>query len=285
MCRFVAYRGGALKLEDLLYAPSNGLIHQAVDAMESTTKINADGFGLGWYNPDLHPEPAVFKDTSPAWNNRNLRSLAGKVASECIFAHVRAARRYDPISDSNCHPFQYRRLLWMHNGDVPGRGRLHRRVLARIGDDLAARITGNTDTELAFSLFLSLLGDERDRAPTVGALAHALAATIEKIAGWWREDGDDRFLGLNFCVSDGRVLVASRFARGGEPLSLHHCTGGRFVCEGGVCRIEAEDGAHRCVMVCSEVLSEDRHWNTVEPDTLLLVDEKLAIEHKALAIP
>ena len=122
MCRYVSYLGAPIRFGDLVYKPANSLIHQAAEAMESRTRINADGFGVGWYNSSVHPEPAVFKDISPARNNANLRSLSDKVSSPCILAHVRSARRFDPVSRANCHPFQYGRLLWMHNGDVPGRG-------------------------------------------------------------------------------------------------------------------------------------------------------------------
>ena len=58
MCRYIAYLGKPLALANILYKPSNGLIHQASDAMESRTRINADGFGIGWYNMEVSREPA-----------------------------------------------------------------------------------------------------------------------------------------------------------------------------------------------------------------------------------
>jgi predicted glutamine amidotransferase len=33
----------------------------------------------------------LFKSVEPAWNDRNLRELAGKVRSGVVFAHIRAA--------------------------------------------------------------------------------------------------------------------------------------------------------------------------------------------------
>jgi glutamine amidotransferase len=284
VCRYVAYLGEPIRFGDLVYRPTNSLIHQAAEAMESRTRINADGFGVGWYNRSVHPEPAVFKDISPAWNNANLRSLADKVSSPCILAHVRAARRFDPVSRANCHPFQYGRLLWMHNGDIPGRGRLHRRVCEQVDDDLVARISGNTDSELAFVLFLSLLGD-RDSPVTVEELAAAMCQTIEQLAVWWRSDEDSAPLVMNFCVSNGSAIVASRFALGekGVP-TLHYCAGSGYSCEGGVCRMRNEPGMGRSVIVSSETISEDPQWVEVDNGTLVVVDESLSVELQHLAV-
>jgi len=282
MCRYVAYLGQPLRLADLVYKPVNSLIHQAVAAMESPTRINADGFGIGWYNPALDPAPAVFKDISPAWNNANLRSLADKISSGCIIAHVRAAQRHDPISRANCHPFQYGTLLWMHNGDIPGRGRLHRRVVSEADDSLVARLKGNTDSELAFALFLSQLGDARHEICTAPMLARAMRCTIERIHGWWREDCDERVLALNFSVTNGRSLVASRFGRGEHPPSLHYCVGSRYRCEEGACRMERPDDTDGCVLVASERLSADPHWETIGEDQMVVVRSNLDVELQAL---
>ena len=49
-------------------------------------------------------------------NNLNLKRLAMKVKSPCIFAHVRAAYPGMLVTEANCHPFQHGRFLWMHNG-------------------------------------------------------------------------------------------------------------------------------------------------------------------------
>lgn len=282
MCRYIAYLGEPLVLSDILYNPSNGLIHQASNAVESRTRINADGFGIGWYNPEVSREPAVFKDISPAWNNANLRSLAGAVASTCIMAHVRAAQRLDPISRANCHPFQSDGLLWMHNGDIPSRARLHRRVVNLASDELVARISGNTDTELAFVLFLTLLGEARFRQCTADDLADAMTRMTEQIVAWWREDTDDRPLVMNFCVANGESLVALRYAlHAPEVPTLHYCHGSSFTCEDGVCHIHS-DGEKRCAILASEVLSEGQQWETIDNGTMVVVHDPGSVELRRL---
>lgn len=278
MCRYLSYLGDPIRFGDLVYNPGNSLIHQAAAAMESRTRINADGFGVGWYNPEVHPEPAVFKDITPAWNNANLRSLSDKVMSPCILAHVRAARRFDLVSQANCHPFSYGRLLWMHNGDIPGRGRLHRRVCRQSDDALIARIAGNTDSELAFILFLSFLAD-RDAPIGTAELIATFRRTIEQLTAWWRLDEEPAPIVMNFCVSNGSVILASRFALGlREVPTLHYCTGSSYSCEG------TEPGLKRSVIVSSETMSDDPHWVSVDNSTLVVVHEDLSVEVQRLAL-
>lgn len=249
MCRYLAYRGSPLPLEELVYRPTNSLVHQASDAMESPTRINA-----------------------------NLGSLAGKVSSGCILAHVRAARRFDPVARNNCHPFQHHRLLWMHNVDVPGRVRLHRRVVVAADDALVARIRGNTDTELAFTLFLGFLEPPLDRAFDAEELGRALRQTVERIVDWQSKDGDERPTVLNFCVTDGESMAATRYARNAQAPSLHYATGARFVCEDRACCLEPANGDPGCLILSSECLFEGADWQTVAPGGLVLVRKDLQIE-------
>ena len=270
MCRYAAYLGPPLVLSQLIYKPANSLVHQAREAMQSSTRINADGFGVGWYTPEISPEPAVFKDTSPMWNNRNLGSLAGKIRSASIVAHVRSAQSFDPVMRENCHPFQRGRLLWMHNGDIPGRARLSRQVAMAADDTLLAQIRGNTDTEWAFTLFLTNLEGWPEQRPNLPRLADAMRLTLEQIAGWHREVADERPLEMNFCVTDGRIMAAARFAIAKEPGPTLHWY-----------RSAPGDGpATACI--ASEPLFEGPQWHAADDGDLLLVDNNRDVETQRL---
>jgi predicted glutamine amidotransferase len=65
-------------------------------------------------------QPPSQPKTLNARNNENLARLSTKIVSPVIFAHVRAAYPGMPVSEQNCHPFQFGRYLWMHNGVVGG---------------------------------------------------------------------------------------------------------------------------------------------------------------------
>ncbi len=101
MCRFIAYKGDRILLSDLVTNHSNSLINQSAHARERSEPLNGDGFGLGWYVPEVSAEPCFFTSVTPAWANQNLRRIASKTASPCIFAHVRAATAGLEVNDLN----------------------------------------------------------------------------------------------------------------------------------------------------------------------------------------
>jgi len=165
MCRFTMYLGPPIRLTALLVEPAHSLILQSFRASERAEPLNGDGFGLGWYAPQLSDEPALFRSISPAWNNENLKSLAGVVASPCILAHVRAASVGMPVTELNCHPFQHDRYLFMHNGSVGSFHEIRRRLLEGLTDDAFDVVRGSTDTVHLFALFVDQLVRARARAP------------------------------------------------------------------------------------------------------------------------
>ncbi|TGR73794.1 class II glutamine amidotransferase, partial [Mesorhizobium sp. M2D.F.Ca.ET.223.01.1.1] len=67
MCRWAAYLGDAIFLEDVIAAPSHSLIAQSSHAREARTPTNADGFGVAWYGD--RPEPGLYRDILPAWSD------------------------------------------------------------------------------------------------------------------------------------------------------------------------------------------------------------------------
>jgi len=115
MCRWLAYSGTPVLLEDLLYKPTHSLIDQSLHSRLGVETTNGDGFGVGWFGEA--DTPALFKSVEPAWNDRNLRELAGHVRSGLVFAHIRASTG-TAVQQTNCHPFRHGRWLWMHNGSI-----------------------------------------------------------------------------------------------------------------------------------------------------------------------
>ena len=113
MCRWLAYSGSPVKIEELILKPDHSLIDQSLESQLAESTTNGDGFGMGWYgNGEV---PALFRSVEPAWNNRNLIDLARHLESRLVFAHIRASTG-TAIQQTNCHPFRHGRWLWMHNG-------------------------------------------------------------------------------------------------------------------------------------------------------------------------
>src|SRR3982751_3590340 len=202
MCRFLTYAGAPLLLADLLYRPVNSLIMQSHHARERVEPLNGDGFGMGWYVPEIDPTPCVQRSVAPAWSNRNLQALAAKTRAECLFAHVRAATPGMAVTDANVHPFSYDRFMWMHNGAIAGFRQIKRRLREGLKDEFYDMIEGTTDSEHAFALFLNSLrtpfGEVSDEE-----MRRALVETIASLNALARDAAVTEPSYYNFAVTDG----------------------------------------------------------------------------------
>ena len=89
MCRWLAYSGSPLRLDELLLNRDRSLVDQSLHSQLGATTTNGDGFGIGWYGDG--PEPHVYRSTHFAWNDHNLRELASSISSRFFFSHVRAS--------------------------------------------------------------------------------------------------------------------------------------------------------------------------------------------------
>ncbi len=49
MCRWLAYSGSPVRIEDLLYKPKHSLIDQSLHSQLGAETTNGGGFGVGWY--------------------------------------------------------------------------------------------------------------------------------------------------------------------------------------------------------------------------------------------
>ena len=117
MCRWLAYMGDEVYLDQLIFQPENSLARQSLSAWYSNWPTNGDGFGVGWYG--FRVKSGVFRDVLPAWSDSNLLNVSEQIASPLFFAHVRASTGAS-TSRTNCHPFRYKNFLFMHNGQIGG---------------------------------------------------------------------------------------------------------------------------------------------------------------------
>jgi glutamine amidotransferase len=272
MCRFTLYLGPSIRLSTLLIDPAHSLIQQSFHAAEREEPLNGDGFGIGWYAPRLSTEPAVFHSISPAWNNRNLRSIARVVASPCILAHVRAATAGSAVHQANCHPFQHGRHLLMHNGSIGAYPQVRRKLLADLSDEAFNVIRGDTDSEHMFAIFVDELlkhgapaSDAFEAPEGARRLAEHLAATIARVLAVVKTAGGGAPSALNVAVSDGVHAAVSRFTShpSASPDSLYtlhdhiYATTSQEFAE----RKAEEHGA--AVVVSSERLTPDHAWRAV----------------------
>jgi glutamine amidotransferase len=213
MCRWLAYSGTPIPLEELLVKRDRSLIDQSLHSRLGATTTNGDGFGVGWY--DDGGTPRLYRSTHPAWNDRNLRELAAGVSSPLFFAHIRASTG-TAIQQTNTHPFRCGRWLWMHNGLVREFARVRRELVLAVDDSLFASIEGTTDSETMFYLALTF-GLERDPV-----------SAVERMVGFVEETGRahgvEHPVQMTIATTDGCSIWAFRYSSEGDSRSLYFST-------------------------------------------------------------
>ena len=253
MCRWLVYCGPPIHLDRLLFEPENSLIRQSLSARLGRTVTNGDGFGVGWYGG--RRDPGQYRDTFPAWNDSNLRSLAEQIESRLFFAHVRASTG-TATARINCHPFRCGRWLFMHNGQIGGYPAVRHELDRRIPAGLYPHREGGTDSE---ALFLLALANGLDDDP-----AGAMARTVAEVEDVMRENGVDAPLSMTAAASDGARVIAYRYSSDSASPSLFFIRGETLAPRIGR---DAEDA----VLILSEPLDEAADdWTEVPDEHVLL---------------
>ncbi|MDX2157518.1 MAG: class II glutamine amidotransferase [Hyphomicrobiaceae bacterium] len=243
MCRWIAYSGEPIFIEDFVTVPEQSLIVQSRASREAKSVVNGDGFGIGWYGD--RPEPGVFRDLRPAWIDENLISLARQIRSRLFFAHVRASTG-TAISRANCHPFSHGAWMFMHNGGIGDWDEVRRPIEAAIPDALYRHRGGTTDSE---AIFLLLLANGLEQDPP-----RAFRRTLAFIEGIMEQSGIRKPLRFTATATDGETVYAVRYSTLIVPETLY------------VRRVHRAAGH----LIASEPLDDGRlDWEAVPPQSLV----------------
>jgi gamma-glutamyl hercynylcysteine S-oxide hydrolase len=232
VCRHAAWLGAPRALTTLIQEPEHGLLRQSyAPRRQRHGTVNADGFGMGWYDPARAAtdparaaEPVRYRRSIPIWADANLPALAEVARSACLLAAVRCATTGMPVEESATAPFTDGPWLLSHNG----------RVARDAVRDLADGAESACD-----SAWLAAAAFQRLRAGL--PLGDSLAEVVVKAAA---KDPSAR---LNLLACDGASLAATVW---GDTLF----------------RRRTDDG----VLVASEPLDDLPGWQPVPERSLLL---------------
>ncbi|OBA26915.1 N-terminal nucleophile aminohydrolase [Hanseniaspora valbyensis NRRL Y-1626] len=230
-----------------------------------------------------------------------------------MFAHVRAST-YGVLSETNCHPFNYHSLTFMHNGGVSNFKKIRRRFLNELSDEYFNVVQGSTDSECCFALFLHVLNslgyDPSKPSGKFGSkvLRRAMNETVARIKYWTKEanklvaeekyklkndvsyrkklsifkikeiqESKEEPSMLNFAVTDGESVLVSRYitSKVDEAPSLYFSCGSEFVeRKNGEFNMNRVDKKNKVVMVSSEPITFERNDWTAIATNSLLTIQK-----------
>lgn len=223
MCRWFIYFGEKISLNDILYNHKNAIIKQSYlkkytpfleEPNTRDHEVNVDGFGIGWYIKNNNV--CFYTSTKTPWSDFNFKRLSKILESKIIFAHVRAIKPFSDglIHEFNCHPFNYKNLLFMHNGDLKKFNEYKKDIINKIDSESYKLLKGNTDSEHIFVLIISLLKNKKITLKNIKNVVLDVINYLKQIT--------NNIFSFNIAITNGKFIVFTRYINNDEkPPSLY----------------------------------------------------------------
>lgn len=277
MCRLYGFHANEeTKVECSLVYAQNALLSQSRADLRGTA--HPDGWGIAVYE---NTAPLVEKRLGAAFEDLHFSLTAERVFAKTVIAHVRLAT-VGQSSVRNTHPFTHGVWTFVHNGTVRAFDVVGPALEAELPPSLRRCRLGSTDSELAFLWLLGRLADAGipiDSVPGDGECGSDLATAVDVLRRAVTTldrrcvaAGADKPARLNFLLTDGRWLLASRWRNSLfllERPGVHDCE----IC--GIPHVHhLEDTDYRAMIVASEPITHET-WREVPEGMVVAVDSAL----------
>jgi glutamine amidotransferase len=254
MCRHLAYVGVPRPIRELVTDPEFGLVRQAyAPRWQRHGTVNADGFGVGWYATGDgaagagDPVPARYRRSVPIWTDAGLPDLARVVRTRALLAAVRDGTPGFPYTEEACAPFAAGRVLFSHNGALPGGAPALAALAAGLDPTELLALESPTDSAVLWALVRRRLAAGDPLATAVATIFTSPSPPDSSPPGPIPPDPTSPGGWRNLLATDGDTIVA---VRDGDSLCWRRLDGG--------------------VVVASEPYDDGPGWQDV-PDRHLLV--------------
>ena len=274
MCRLFGFRS---------VIPSQ--VHRSLLAAENALGVQSnkhpDGWGVAFY---VDGSPHITRNPTTALGDSLFHRLSGVVSSETVLAHVRKATQ-GKNNVLNCHPFQYGRWTFAHNGDIPNFPETQPKLLDLISPALRRFVLGDTDSEVVFFILLTHMSQHGplSRTLAIEEIVAALRKTVEQVRSICDKPGQKPCL-LTFMLTDGTTFVATQ---GGKELfwsTYKKKCSEREVCASlsPECEAPTRTGYVNHLILSSEPLQGDNIWEQLEDGDVVGVDHRMRVLFSAL---
>ena len=243
----------------------------APDSLVVQSHHNADGTGVGFFDPDGTPH--VEKQPIAAFDDRQFAGEAREIWSRTFVSHVRHAttgRR----TVANTHPFCQHDRLFAHNGVLNDLPELER----HLGDGLAL-VAGDSDSERYFALITTEI--DRHGGDVGRGIRTAVDWIVENVS----------IVSINFVLVTATELWALRYPDTDTLFVLQRSAGGgrrgapqplQQTSSHGT-RVRSQPARDRpVVIVASERMDDDPGWREVASGELVHVDASLTLTTERL---
>jgi predicted glutamine amidotransferase len=269
MCRLFGFRS-------VIPSQVHRSLVDAENALGTQSNEHPDGWGVAYY---IDGAPHVTRNPLTALGDQLFHRLSGVVSSQTVLAHVRKATQGNG-SVLNCHPFQYGRWVFAHNGDIPNFGDQRADLLEHVSAPMRRFILGETDSEVIFFIFLTELATFGPLAEHrgVGEVESAIRRTVRLVRDVCDRGAASRCL-LTLMVTDGATLVATQ---GGKELfwsSYKTRCSDRDVCPSlsAECEAPTRSGRVNHCIVSSEPLQGENVWVELAEGDVIGVDAGMSV--------
>jgi predicted glutamine amidotransferase len=264
MCRLFGLTAGPARVTATFW------LLDAPDSLETQSHRNADGSGIGFFDPA--GQPVVDKQPEPAFSDQEFIREARQAESSAFVAHVRWATAGGRTM-RNTHPFVMDGRVMAHNGGIGELGQLDQEL-----GRYASRVLGETDSERYFALITKQTDAHGgDVGAGITAAASWIAAHLPVSS-------------LNIVVAAPGELWALRYP---EQHALHilERPAGPGSGEPGLHVRSTTSSVHApalgeqaSVVIASEELDGETGWRMLAPGELVHVRPDLSV-HSRIAIP
>lgn len=209
MCKIAGGFEKKGSLPDLTQGLLNGR-----SSLKNLARQEKDGYGIAYV--DLKTgELKQYKGVESAFRDSSFDDAVRAVNQDAsaMAAHVRYATQGLPDL-SNTHPFTHGNVSLVMNGNLPNFQQHREEILKLVNPELRPHIKGQTDTECALFVYLSILGSvARDvDHPTPEEAARALGQTMEVLSYITNKDAEVP-AAMNFIIVTPELMVSSRLNR------------------------------------------------------------------------
>lgn len=264
MCRLFGFRS-------VIPSHVHRSLLDAENALGLQSNAHPDGWGVAFY---VDGAPHVTRSPTTALGDHMFHRLSGVVSSQTVLAHVRKATQ-GALNVMNCHPFQYGRWVFAHNGDIPNFSDVRSRLLEEVTPPLRRFVLGETDSEVLFFIILTQLAAQRALSANYSAhdAMSAVYAGTRKVREICDREGASESL-LTLVLTNGETMIA---LQDGKELyrstykkrcpDRDHCAS--FAPE---CEQRSPTGFVNHFVVSSEPLNGDNVWEPMHRGEMLAID-------------